>query len=224
MTRLLVALVLCGACASDKSHNGIAQNAPGGSAVASTAERSGSMSSSTPPATQAFRTYAASKLRIAESRVEGGPSTEQEASWFKERVGSVWAMTMFPRGQPQDAVRGWATPDGQVVTVDQNLGLLLAEAGVWGGGATPALTASELAERIVWSLGAGYAVFVNLSAGAPAPEIKLVAGTGTMTFVVDHREPGPGGAGGGPRRLTRFDIALSQPNRASVTRTPVPPR
>jgi hypothetical protein len=54
--------------------------------------------------------------------------------------------------------------------------------------------------------------------------IKLVDGTGTLTFALDHRESGPGGAGGGPRQLTRFDIALTKDHRAAATRTPLSPR
>ena len=182
------------------------------------------MTDNLPPAAVAFRKYAAKKLGLPVDQVVGGPRNEREAGLFKERVGSIWAMTMFPRDKPQDAVEGWATQDGTVVTIDQNLGLLLAEAGVWGGGVTPALPPVEIANRIVWSLGMGHTLFMNPAVGVPAPELKLTDGAGTMTFVVDYRTPGPGGAGGGPRQLTRFDITLTKDHRATATRTPVPAR
>jgi hypothetical protein len=97
-----------------------------------------------PPAAVGFRAYAAAKLGIAESEVDGGPTNEEEAALFTQRVGTLWAMTMFPRGDTQNEVRGWATPGGVVVAIDQNLGLLLEEAGVWGGGVVTPLTATQL--------------------------------------------------------------------------------
>lgn len=175
-----------------------------------------------PPAAAAFRRYAASQLGIPERKIDGGPTTEEEAAWFLERVGPIWAMTMFPIDHPENAVRGWASPDGTVITIDQNLGLLLAEAGVWGGGVTPALTATEIAERLVWSLGMNHLVFVDTTLGVPPPALALTSGAGTLTFTDDYRTPGPGGAGGGPHQLTRFDIALTPDHRATATRTALP--
>jgi hypothetical protein len=221
---------LCAAaCASDKSHTGVTQSTPPGSGSAPTKgdgaaagdERSGSMTAKLPPATAAFRTYAATKLGIPESQVDGGPSNEQEASWFDQRVGSLWAMTMFPHGKPQSDIRGWASKDGTVVTVDQNLGLLLAEAGVWGGGVTPALTPVQIAERIAWSLGMNHLLFMESTLGVPPPEVKLTGGAGTMAFVINYTPPGPGRA---PRQLTRFDIALTKDHHATATRTAMPAR
>jgi hypothetical protein len=176
------------------------------------------------PATAAFRKYAATKLGIPESNVDDGPRNEDEASWSKERIGSLWAITVCRHEKIQDEVRGWASQDGTVVTLDQNLGILLEAAGVWGGGVTPPLTAQEIAERINWSLGMNYTVFTNLTVGVPAPALELTDGAGKLTFVINYTQPGPGGAGGGPRQLTRFEIALSKDHKATATHTPMSAR
>jgi hypothetical protein len=172
---------------------------------------------SLPPQAEAFRTYAAAKLHLPESHIDGGPTSEAEAAMVAERVGALWAMTMFHVLEPQIELRGWATPDGTVITVDQNLGRLLVEAGVWNSGVTPALTATQIASRLVWSLGRNHQVLVDPALGVAAPEIDLSNGAGTMTFVDDF-----GGAGGGPHDLTRFDIALTREHSATVTQTSLP--
>ena len=143
---------------------------------------------------------------------------EADAALVPERVGAIWAMTMFHQFEPEIELRGWATPDGTVITVEQDLGLLLIEAGVWGSGVIPALTATQIAHRLAWSLGRNHEVVVDATLGAPPPEIDLTDGAGTMSFVDDF-----GGAGGGPHELTRFEIALTEDHRAIVTQTSVRP-
>lgn len=106
----------------------------------------------------------------------------------------------------------------RAVTVGQNLGVLLVEAGVWGSGAMPALTATQIADRLVWSLGRNHHVFVDPALGVAAPEIRLSDGGGTMTFV-EHF----GSVGGGSHDLTRFDIALTRDHGATATQTSLPP-
>lgn len=90
------------------------------------------------PAVVAFRAFAAQKLGIAVDQVQGGPTSEAHAALFKEqRVGKLWAFVMWrpeTKKAPKVEVRGWASPDGKVITLEQNLGLLFAEAGAWGGG------------------------------------------------------------------------------------------
>jgi len=170
----------------------------------------------------AFRAYAAQKLGIPADKVEGGPNDEALAKMMKTRVGTVWAFIMKKPGVHDTDVRGWAAGDGTVITLEQNLGVLFAEAGVWGGGVAPPLTAREIADRLAWSLGTRYIVYAEPDLGAPAPELALKGGAGTFTFTVDYRESGPGGAGGGPPQLTRFEIALTTDHRATATRKRVP--
>jgi hypothetical protein len=172
---------------------------------------------STPPQVDAFTAYAAATLHLPENHIDGGPTNEAEALLVPQHVGAIWAMTMFHVFEPEIEVRGWAAPDGTVISLGQNLGLLLVEAGVWGTGVMPALTAGQIADRLVWSLGRNRQVFIDPALGAPAPEITLSDGAGTMTFVSDA------GSSGGSHDRTRFDIALTRDHGATVTRTAWPP-
>jgi len=198
----LWALLLVGACASSDQDRG-----SGGGL---------------PRATQAFRAYAAVRLDVPEDHIGGGPRNEAEASLYPQRVGAIWAIEVFHLLEPEMIVRGWATSDGRVITIDRDLGVLLLEAGVWGGGVMAAVTASDLADRLSWSLGMNHQVFVNTALGVPAPELHMLDGAGAMSFVDDLHMPGPGGAGGGPHDLTRFDIALTADHTATATATPLP--
>jgi len=208
------------ACASDNS-----RAAPGGSGSASTTApgKGKKMAGEEFPAVVAFRAHTAKKLGISVDQVQGGPISEAHANLFKnQRVGKIWAFVMWGPGTPKVEVRGWATPDGKVITLEQNLGPLLAEAGAWGGGATPALTGKDLADRFAWSLGDA-TVEINNAIGVPYPELVMKDGAGTLRFVLGRREPGPGGAGGGPVTRTLFEIALTKDQQATATRTPFTP-
>lgn len=208
------------ACASDNS-----RAAPGGNGSASTTApgKGKKMAGEEFPAVVAFRAHTAKKLGIAVDQVLGGPVSEAHANLFKnQRVGKIWAFVMWGPGTPKVEVRGWATPDGKVITLEQNLGPLLAEAGAWGGGATPALNGKDLADRFAWSL-ADHTVQINNAIGIPYPELAMKDGAGTLRFVTGHRAPGPGGAGGGPQELTLFEIALSKDQQATATRKPFTP-
>ena len=231
----LCAMALFWACASDSQSGGggggaspprgSASPAAGSNAKPSTG--SNAMSGITTAYT-AFRAYAAQKLGIPADTVEGGPKVEALARMVKTRVGALWAFMMQKPGEPKSEIRGWAADDGTVVTLDQNLGRLFVEAGVWGGAgggsgaAAPRLTDREIADRLVWSLGPKYTIYSALPHNIPAPMLTLKDGAGTFSFTVNHTESGPGGVGGGPPQLTRIDIALTADHRASATQKRIP--
>jgi hypothetical protein len=228
IVKALCAAALLWGCASDKQNGGSQKNpSPGGGGTGSGPVANNPPDRSKPmtgvaAAFEAFRAHAAQKLGVPADKIEGGPRTEADVDLVPQRVGSVWAFIMRKSGVYDNEVRGWAIADGTVITLEQNLGLLLAEAGVWGGGVSPPLTAPQIAERLVWSLGMNHNVFIAPHLKVPAPEVTLKDGAGKLTFVVDYRQPGPGGAGGGPRQLTRFEIALTADRRATATQTRIP--
>jgi hypothetical protein len=187
----VLGIALClwpAACASD---NNSAAPGGGGAATTSASGKGKKMPGEEFPAVVAFRAYTASQLGISIDQVKGGPLSEVHANLFKnQRVGKVWAFAMWGPDTPKVEVRGWATPDGKVLTLEQNLGPLLAEAGAWGGGVTPPLNAMELAERFTWSL-ADHTVQINNAIGIPYPELAMKDGAGTLRFVAGRREPAP---------------------------------
>lgn len=216
---LALALVSA-ACASDSSSAGPGGN---GSATKSPSGKGKKMPGEEFPAVVAFRAHTAKKLGIAVDQVQGGPISEVHANLFKnQRVGKIWAFVMWGPGTPKVEVRGWATPEGQVITLEQNLGPLLAEAGAWGGGVTPPLNGKDLAERLAWSL-ADHTVQINNAIGIPYPQLEMKDGAGTLRFVTGTRPPGPGGSGGGPQELTLFEISLTKDQQATATRKPFTP-
>lgn len=214
---LLVAALFCAACASDRSS---ASAAKAGNAAATAPVKGPAMKGTYAAAAEAFSAYAAGKLGLAEDKLLGVGPHEAIAKMNKARVGHVWAFGARPAADASAAeVRGWATEDGVVITLEQNLGLLFAEAGVWGGGAAPALTAPELAERLAWAMGANVSVFVLVAQGLAAPELKLEDGAGKLTF---HVNVSPPGAGRGPRQVSRVEVEVSKDQRATLTRTAIP--
>lgn len=178
------------------------------------------------PAVVAFRAFAAQKLGIAVDQVQGGPTSEAHAALFKEqRVGKLWAFVMWrpeTKKAPKVEVRGWASPDGKVITLEQNLGLLFAEAGAWGGGVQPPLDGKAIAERLVWSLGDS-TLEINNALGLPYPELTMKGGEGSLRFAIGWRQPGPGGAGGGPVTRTLVEISLGEDRSAAAVKTPIAP-
>src|SRR5262249_5992697 len=90
-------------------------------------------------------------------------------------VGRAWALEASASAS-EFSIRGWALPDGTVVTNQHNLGVLFEEAGAWTS--APKLNADELAGRIVWALGYRYEL-------ASAASIELTnTGDGAMHFDV----------------------------------------
>jgi hypothetical protein len=161
-----------------------------------------------------FTDHAAQVLGVSRDAVKVLPFDEAVANLpHQGRLGTLWQL----EGTAGDrAVRGWAAPDGTVVTYQQNLGLFFEQAGVWT--ASPKLTAMELAERMVWSMGPGHRLIVEELPNTPAPELQLAAdGTGTMVFVVGRRQLGPGGAGGGPESVADARLVLTGDHRAELS-------
>jgi hypothetical protein len=171
----------------------------------------------------AIHAYAAKVLRVPVDQVQGGPADEATAKVQTHTVGKVWAFTVWlkPDNHAREA-RAWVTEDGKIVDADQNLGLLLAELGVWTRPKKDHdAIADAVAAKLAWSYGMNHRVNEIRSSGLTPPELKLAAdGSGTLVFFTGYRQPGPGGAGGGPETLTRNEIALTAKHEAKLTRTP----
>lgn len=162
-----------------------------------------------------FREYAAHVLKISPDRVLVSPIEEDPSVQLDQRVGRAWAFYGSSKDHPDRQVRGWAVADGTVITPEQNLGLLLVEAGAWN--ATPALDANALAERLVWAMGMNHRVV------GPRTFHVDQSGAGTLSFQVAYRPPGPGGAGGGPERLVQCKVTLTPDHHARLIKSPVAP-
>ena len=103
-----------------------------------------------------FRDHAARALKLSSDRILVSPIEEDASVQLDQRVGAAWAFYGSSKDHPDRQVRGWAIADGTVITPEQNLGLLLAEAGVWSG--KPKLDADALAERLAWAMGMNHRV------------------------------------------------------------------
>lgn len=160
-----------------------------------------------------FRDHAARVLKLSPDRVLVSPIEEDLSVQLDQRVGAAWAFYGSSKEHPDRQVRGWAIADGTVITPDQNLGLLLAEAGVWS--AKPKLDADALAERVVWAMGMN-----NRVVGQRSLHVDP-SGAGTLSFQVAYRPPGPGGAGGGRDRVSQCTITLAADHHARLATTAV---
>jgi hypothetical protein len=160
-----------------------------------------------------FRDHAARVLKLSSDRVLVSPIEEDASVQLDQRVGAAWAFYTSSKDHPDRQLRGWAVADGTVITPEQNLGLLLVEAGVWSG--TPKLDASALAERLAWAMGANHRVVGQRSIHVEP------SGTGTLIFQVAYRPPGPGGAGGGRDRISQCTVTLSADHHARLVATAV---
>src|SRR5215468_1023086 len=78
-----------------------------------------------------FRDHAARALKLSPDRILVSPIEEDASVQLDQRVGAAWAFYGSSKDHPDRQVRGWAIADGTVITPDQNLGLLMVEAGVW---------------------------------------------------------------------------------------------
>jgi hypothetical protein len=156
-----------------------------------------------------FCDHAARVLKLPRDRVLVSPIEDDPSVQLDQRIGAAWAFYGTSKDHPQHQVRGWATGDGTVITPDQNLGLLLAEAGAWS--AAPSLDADALAERLVWAMGADHRVV------GPRSLHVEPGGAGTLSFQVAFRPPGPGGAGGGRDRISQCTVALTADHHARLT-------
>lgn len=178
-------------------------------------KRSTAMPASFNQAQSRFREYAAHALKISTDRVLVSPIEEDPSVQLDQRVGHAWAFYGSSKDHPDRQVRGWAVADGTVITPEQNLGLLLVEAGAWS--ATPALDADMLAERLAWSMGMNHRVV--------GPRILQVDknGAGTLSFRVAYRPPGRGGAGGGPEQIVQCTVTLTPDHHARLAKSAVAP-
>lgn len=160
-----------------------------------------------------FRDHAARALKLSPDRILVSPIEEDASVQLDQRIGAAWAFYGSSKDHPDRQVRGWAIADGTVITPEQNLGLLLAEAGVWSG--KPKLDADALAERLAWAMGANHRVV------GPRSLHVEPNGTGTLSFQVAYRPPGPGGAGGGRDRLSQCTVTLTADHHARLATTAI---
>src|SRR5262249_28615572 len=149
---------------------------------------------------EAFRAYAAKFLNVPASEIRGGPASDSHGDHTR---GAARHYEMWRTGNFTNSVRGWATPDGTVITPAQNLGALFVEAGVWANPSKDRLgeLAFLLSEDIIWaygSLGKDVTTAMLVKGVTPA-EFKL-APDGSGTFVFCHNNHGGAafGAGGSP--------------------------
>ncbi len=160
-----------------------------------------------------FRDHAAHALKLSPDRILVSPIEEDASVQLDQRVGAAWAFYGSSKDHPDRQVRGWAIADGTVITPEQNLGLLLAEAGVWSG--KPKLDADALAERLAWAMGMNHRVV------GPRSLHVEPNGKGTLSFQVAYRPPGPGGAGGGRDRTSQCTITLTADHHARLVTTAI---
>jgi hypothetical protein len=187
--------------------------APGAPSVAVPAEAA---------AVAAFRAHAARRLQVAPSQLVD----DSAYVTAPHTRGAAKATVMRPDGSSRIEVRGWVLPDGTVITPNQNLGRLFAEAGVWAAPPPPRDLASTLAGDLVWSYGAAAEVEPP-SHGRTAPTLALGPdGAGTLVFFSRSEserpdpEAGDGGTGGGAAQFSFQDtVVLTPDHQATLTRT-----
>jgi hypothetical protein len=170
----------------------------------------------------AFRAYVAKLLQVAESEVHGGPA---DNSLGNHTRGAARHYAMWPGQDTTGAIRGWVTPDGTVIAPDQNLGVLLLEAGVWARPPKQPLRelASLLAEDIIWAYGSqgNFVETAMLVEGVSPAEIKLLPdGSGTFRFFSnDHGGASILGGGGAPPDVFWENVAvLTADHKATLTK------
>lgn len=173
-----------------------------------------------------FREYAAKVLGIPASEVEGGPkdATDAADAGRPYTIGKAWGVIVHPKDNQQREVRGWVTADGTVITAEQNLGLLLAEVGVWTKDRKQKdhEIARKAAELLKWSYGYGYSLVMDRDFGMTPPTLTLKSdGSGELVFFTDYKSPGPGGAGGGPADFTEHRVAFKADKSTTLTKKKV---
>lgn len=173
--------------------------------------RAASMKPGFQKAFTSFQELAAAELGVPVEQVQAGPDSQDVK--MPQTLGKAWAYTAIPKDvQAPRQIRGWATADGVVITPKQNLGALLKEAGV---GTKKAKKPDEIAKAITWALGNDYSIDLD-----PWPTATVdKQGAGTFVFAVNGREPGPGGAGGGPVKKLLVTITIAADHSASMAMT-----
>jgi hypothetical protein len=152
-------------------------------------------------AAAAFREYAVAQL--ASKDLELAPNGEGR---LPAAYGGAWAFNAQLKSNSDKLVRGWATGDGTVITIGQNFGKLLVEAGLW---AKPQGDLSKLPSALAWSLGNAYQ-------GPGSPEVKLGAdGAGTLKMYLSYQQAGGGGSLG-PMVTYEVDVAFAKDHTATA--------
>lgn len=188
------------------------------------ATRSGGAAEYPPKA--AFRAYVAAQLHVAPGAINGGANSEAQARLDRDHTrGNALPYVMWS-GNYNNAIRGWVTLDGTVITPTQNLGRLLAEEGVWARPRrrTPDELAGVIIADLLWSFGPDVE---NAIGDIPSPSFELAPdGSGALRFVLnDHRVASPdgggGGGGGAPADvLWEYAIAITADHQATLSRKP----
>jgi hypothetical protein len=161
-------------------------------------------------ARDAFQQHAAQQLRAQPAQLKGLPVAPQTAhpTKFSNEFKRLEAYT-----DDKHRLRGWATPDGDFATPDHHLERLL----------QPHLpTAHLLADELAWATGPLQLLHISPESGIPRPSWEDRDGAHSMTFVLNQRQPGPGGAGGGPNRLSRWTLTFKD-GAASLSHEPWTP-
>ena len=231
MARPLAALLAVAACAATSP--AADRGAPASGAPASGASADGPAPSASPGASAgdeakakaAFRAYVAKRLKVAASDVHGGPA---DNSLGDHTRGAARHYVMWPGHDTSNSIRGWVTPGGTVISPEQNLGVLFAEAGVWARPSKQRLEelAYLLAEDIIWAYGSQSAdVTAAPLGGAVTPaELKLAAdGSGTFRFCHnDHGGARTTGGGAPPDVYWQDVVVLTADHRATLSKKELP--
>jgi hypothetical protein len=171
----------------------------------------------------AFREYAAQALKVTPAEIEGGAIDAKTAKTMPNSIGNAWAFTMWLKANRKREVRGWAVPDGTVITPEQNLGLLFVEAGVWRKTRNRNHEyefVNKLAELIVWAYGMNHRVAKEVDI---LPLLELDAkGDGKLRFISGYMAPKPPGYREVYGFWTYTDnvIALTRDHKATLTKAP----
>ena len=135
---------------------------------------------------------------------------------------------MWPGHDTSNSIRAWVTPDGTVISPEQNLGVLFAEAGVWARPSKQRLDelAYLLSEDIIWAYGSqSKDVMAAPLGGAVTPaEFKLAAdGSGTFRFCHnDHGGALTGGGGAPPDVYWQNVVVLTADHKATLSKKELP--
>lgn len=194
----------------------------GGTSSANGPAATGAADDGSARAKAAFRAYVARLLHVQASEVHGGPSDNTLGNHTR---GAARHYTMWPGRDTTRSIRGWVTPDGTVITPEQNLGVLFLEAGVWARPPRQPLNelADLLAGDIIWAFGS-QAMFVEaamLVEGVSPPEITLRPdGSGTLRFFSnDHGGASIVGGGGAPADVYWENVAvLTSDHKATLSK------
>lgn len=160
----------------------------------------------------AFTAHAASVQGVSADALTTVPQVEPLTAVWKVASGSkqinpkindAFAFQAAQTADRQRRVRGWALPDGTVITSKQNMGALLKAAGF---GTDDGMPVEALTERLIWSFGPPH-----LPADDPA-EVEIQA-DGSATIRFKSRMV----IAGGPKRFSQFLITRAADGSAQLS-------